>query len=72
VRGTVLPSLRRTASGEAVPEGEDVVHIAIEVPGRYVVSAFPGRPVHVQRTSLLSVGADMRTNDVEVLASTSN
>jgi hypothetical protein len=55
-----------------VPEGEDVVHIAIEVPGRYVVSAFPGRPVHVQRTSLLSVGADMRTNDVEVLASTSN
>jgi hypothetical protein len=68
VRGTVLPSLRRTASGEAIPEGKNVAHIALEVPGRYRVSALPGRPIHIQRMSLLSMGGDTRTSDVEVLA----
>ena len=68
VRGTVLPSLRRTAMGQSIASEPGKIYLSLEAPGRYLVSALPGHPVHVQRMSVLSVGRDMRANDVEMLA----
>ena len=62
----VLPGLRRTSQGQAVRDGN--LHLSLEAPGRYLVSALPGHPVHIQRMGVLSVGRDMRASDVEVLA----
>ncbi len=64
----VLPGLRRAAQGQPTPVGGGNIHLSLEAPGRYLVSAFAGKPVHVQRMSVLSVGRNMRANDVEVLA----
>ena len=70
VTNEVLPSLRRSGSGEPEPLAEGEVYVRVASPGSYLVIATPGSPTRVERNPFRTTARDLNAGDLRALSLT--
>jgi hypothetical protein len=70
VTNEVLPSLRRSGSGEPEPLAAGEVYVRVASPGSYLVIAAPGSPTRVERNPFRTTGRDLNAGDLRALSLT--